>query len=106
MAGDEAMEKAYLPAFQDDLYQLEALSQVLDGGDWDVAVSALSHFQFVKLGQLRKYENTAFKDQVQNGRKMVKESIASLLSHQFCASEAEYQEDIAFLRPISGCCLT
>ncbi len=99
MAGDEAMEKAYLPAFQDDLYQLEALSQVLDGGDWDAAVSALSHFQFMKLGQLRKYENTAFKDQVQNGRKMVKESIASLLSHQFCASEAEYQEDIAFLLP-------
>ncbi|MBC8569247.1 helicase-exonuclease AddAB subunit AddA [Zongyangia hominis] len=99
MAGIEAMEKAYLPAFLSDAAQLEELEKTMETAAWDEIIAALSNVKFQKLGQLRGFEDAACKDWVQGVRKSVKEDISTLLQKQFCASEKEFQEDLRELAP-------
>ena len=99
MSGDEAMEKAYLPAIESDLAQLERIRQVLETGSWDDICQELGAVTFQRLGTLRGYDDAERKAQVQQLRSAAQDILTSLRQRQFCAGAADFAEDIRQLRP-------
>lgn len=97
--GIPQLEKAYLPAFEEDARNLAALGELLQSGNWDGCCRRLKSFHFGRLGALRGFEDAALKESLQAGRDRIKKIIKGLTQHQFCADEREFQEDIADLRP-------
>lgn len=95
---DEAMSKAYLDGFLHDLSQLEQLFERVCDGRWDGICEKLDAFSFDKLSPLR--NGGSRKEAVQGMRSQVKKLIEDLRDKQFCATAAEFSEDIAFLRPM------
>ncbi len=93
------LEKAYLPAFEEDTRNLAALLACLQSGDWDGCYGLLQDFPFGRLGALRGFEDTALKESLQAGRDQIKKVIKGLAQRQFCANGREFQEDIADLKP-------
>lgn len=94
---DEALQKAYMPAFCSDLTQIERCQAAVETGDWDGAVIALRAVRFDRLGTLR--GDCPEKVRVQSIRDQVKRIIKVLAEKMMNASEAQFQEDIANLEP-------
>lgn len=97
IAQDDAIEKAYGPALRSDKIGIAECARAVAGGDWDGAVRALESFAFEKLGPLRGVDTR--KALVQESRKQVKELIGDLKAKYFSATEREFGEDLADLRP-------
>ncbi len=97
--GIPALEKAYLPVFEEDAGNLKALLERLQSGDWDGCCDLLRKFPFGRLGALRGFEDLALKEVLQSGRDRIKKIIKALALRQFCANTQEFQEDIEDLRP-------
>lgn len=100
MADDDAMETAYRDAFAHDLAQLEELSERLTARDWDGVCAQLAAFTHDKLRPLK--GDGGGKEAAQALRADVKEIVKGLRDKQFCATAAEFVDDIAFLRPLVG----
>ena len=99
ITGDEAMEKAYLSAFEGDLAQAQRIYYQMNTGRWDDVCRELDNVSFQRLGALRGYEDTAKKELVQLLRKSAQNIIKQLDEDLFCVDEAGFLEDIRFLRP-------
>lgn len=99
ITGDEAMEKAYLSAFEGDLAQAQRIYYQMNTGRWDDVCRELDNVSFQRLGALRGYEDTAKKELVQSLRKSAQNIIKQLDEDLFCVDEAGFLEDIRFLRP-------
>nr|CRY93926.1 hypothetical protein [uncultured prokaryote] len=99
MQGDAAMEKAYRSAFESDLAQVERLTVQLSYGRWDDICEMLASLSFQRLGVLRNYGDDQKKELVQRLRKSAQEILTELGERLFCAREADFLEDIRFLRP-------
>ena len=97
--GDEAMEKAYLSAFESDLVQVQQLYNLLHTGRWDDICQQLRNVRFARLGALRGYEDTDKKELVQSLRKSAQEIVKQMDEELFCVDEAGFLDDIRFLRP-------
>ncbi len=80
--GDEALEKAYLPAFQDDLGAMKAFRAAAMEG-WDSAYAHREH-TFAKLGRLVKYPEEELKQRLQDIRKGFKSAWGKLTSAFDC----------------------
>ena len=99
ITGDEAMEKAYLSAFEGDLAQAQRIYYQMNTGRWDDVCRELDNVSFQRLGALRGYEDTAKKELVQSLRKSAQNIMKQLDEDLFCVDEAGFLEDIRFLRP-------
>ncbi len=95
---DEAMAAAYLDAFSHDLLQLEQAAAIAARRDWDGVCEKLAAFTFDKLRPLK--GDSPQKGTVQGLRRAVKGIVDGLSKGQFCATAAEFAEDIAFLKPM------
>ena len=100
MEDDPAMKTAYEPAFSEDLRQLELLQEHCAARDWDGLYHGVRSFYFVRMGQLRKYEDAEKKERVSGLRKEVKKLLSDLSARQVSSSQADYQEDMRALFPI------
>lgn len=96
---DEKMEAAYGPAYESDLQGVRAALERVEAGDWDGVKAALDSFSFPRLKALRGFSNDPLKERVQAARKQVKELIETLAEKQFCATRAQFREDIDDLLP-------
>lgn len=99
MQGDQALQKAYLGAFQADCQLLEELLGRCGQADWDGVYALLHPLKFSPLGRLSNYEDTARKDLAQGLRAQVKKLLTQLAQHQFCATGEEALEDIGAAYP-------
>ncbi len=99
LSGDEQMEKAYQPALESDLAQYVAVKNAIETGTWDDICCVLSQVKPQRLGTLRNYGDDGKKELVKSCRETAKNIIKKLAERQFCATEQEFLEDIAFLRP-------
>lgn len=69
MEGVEELEGAYLPAFEDDIRQAEALLEKIHAGDWDGAVEAARLISFAKLKAIRGFADKELLKELQGMRK-------------------------------------
>lgn len=100
MEGDPALEKAYLPAFDQDLAMARRIGQRMDSGSWDEIRQAFQSMAFAKLKPLRGYEDEERKARVQQLRKQASDILSGLADRQFGAgSEADFAEDLEDLYP-------
>lgn len=97
-AADETLFAAYGGALQLDLQQLERVRETVAARDWNETCARLGSFIFEKLRPVR--GDILGKGAVQALRKNVKGIVESLRDRQFCATTAEFSEDIADLRPM------
>ncbi len=97
MLGDEALEKAYLPAFQDDLSAMKVFRSALIDG-WDQAYLHKEHV-FAKLGRLVKYPDEDLKQRLQDARKGFKTAWGKYVSY-FDIERAELLKDIEKQLPV------
>ena len=97
--GDEALEKAYLSAYQQDAAQLQGLLEPVEHGQWDAVCQALSSFSFARLGALKNYEDLGTKTRLSACREEVKKIVARLKEKLFCATSQEFLEDLQDLLP-------
>lgn len=97
-AQDEAVQAAYGAALSGDLLQLEQTFAAVTARDWDRVQERLRLFTFEKLRPLR--GDSPQKSAVQALRKSARAIVEELRDRQFCASSAEFLDDVAFLRPM------
>ena len=97
-AQDEAVQAAYGAALSGDLLQLEQTFAAVAARDWDRVQERLRLFTFEKLRPLR--GDSSQKSAVQALRKSARAIVEQLRDRQFCASSAEFLDDVAFLRPM------
>ncbi|MBE6990996.1 MAG: helicase-exonuclease AddAB subunit AddA [Ruminococcaceae bacterium] len=97
MLGDEALEKAYLPAFQDDLSVMKSFRAALNDG-WDEAYNNKDHV-FAKLGRLVKYPDEDLKQRLQDIRKGFKTAWGKYISY-FDINRSELILDIEKQLPV------
>ena len=95
--GDEALEKAYLPAFQSDLGAMKSFRAALDSG-WDEAYNNCD-LEFVRLGKLVKYPDEDLKQRLQDTRKGFKAAWSKYVSY-FDIERSELLEDIKKQLPV------
>lgn len=97
MLGDEALEKAYLPAFQSDLGAMKSFRAALKTG-WNEAYAHNEH-EFARLGKLVKYPDEDLKQQLQDTRKGFKSAWSKYVSY-FDIDRTELIEDIRMQLPV------
>ncbi|MCI8650254.1 MAG: helicase-exonuclease AddAB subunit AddA [Anaerotruncus sp.] len=95
---DDAMTNAYFEGYMGDRVRLEQLLEAVCQGNWNRICQRLDTFVFVKLRALRGEDPK--KDQVKALREGVKSIISGLRDNQFCATAAEFAEDIVCLKPL------
>ena len=103
MAGDDALQKAYLPAFESDSAFIGRLLENVRQGEWDNICTRLNSMTFDRLGSLRKYEDTEKSDRMKALRDEIKTTLTYVKDKVFCASAVEFSEDIADLKPKIAC---
>ncbi len=96
---DEKMEAAYGSAYESDLQGVRAALERVEAGDWDGVKTILDGFSFSRLKALRGFSDDPLKERVQAARKQVKDLIEALAEKQFCATRAQFREDIDDLLP-------
>ena len=101
MAGDEAMENAYGPAYHSDLAQVEGLLETMASESWGQVVQRVRGVSFQPLGRLSKYEDEEKKNTVQGLRGQYKDILKELSERVFLMTEAEYHQDMAQLAPVA-----
>ncbi len=95
-AGDEKLEKGYLPALLDDRALIDRLSRALEQGSWDGLTDAFGALQFARLGSVR--GEILHKEDIKAGRDIVKKTLNSLADY-FKVRQADIKADIADLLP-------
>lgn len=98
MEDDEKMAAAYLPAFQADFGQVQALLGLVENQDWDGICRRLALLEYPRLGALRGYEGEERKRAVQAARKEARELVEGLRARPFCSTAAEFAQDMRDLR--------
>ena len=96
--GDEALARAYLPAFSQDDQNLKRLRSALDAS-WDAAAEAFAEFTFPRLGALRNYEDEAKKQLVRAVREDIKKEISRMGESWFSRPSAALRQELARLAP-------
>ena len=94
---DAALEKGYLEAFRSDLAQIELCLAAVESRDWDEAVRLLARFEFVSLKAVRGAED--IKERAKALRLVSRRIVEELRDEVLSASQLEFEEDIADLRP-------
>ena len=97
MTGDERFEKAYIPVFRSDIFQIEAISDAIDNNLWDKSVQSLRGFIPERLGVVR--GDDPIKTLAQTTRARCKDLIQELRDNYLNATAQEYLSDIAYLQP-------
>lgn len=93
----------YAPAFQSDLAAALAVKKAAAANDWDGCRSALVSYSPQRLGQARK-SDASLREEVKRIRDHAKKTLSETLPRQvFCATEAEFSEDVADLLPKIEC---
>ena len=95
---DETLSNAYGGALRADLRQLERVRESVAARDWDGTCKRLGSFVFEKLRPVR--GDDPRKGAAQALRKSVRGIVETLRDRQFCATAAEFSEDVADLRPM------
>lgn len=101
IAGDQALEKAYLPAFISDREIIKALSYAVAKG-WDAAVKMFDSLSFQRLGSLRKYENEEKKELVKAVRNQIKDTVEKLRKNWFLKTSDQIAGESQKLMPIAA----
>lgn len=96
---DEALSKAWGPAYTKDLEAFDEMRKLAGQGCWDALYDALHAFSPARLGALRGYADSEKKERLKARREEVKKAVSELAERLFCANSAEFQDDIADLRP-------
>lgn len=99
MQQDEKLDKAYRPAFESDLAQLNHFRQILAQKDWDVIGQAAQKISFVRLGALRGYGENFLKIRLNSCRTQVKDTVKKIVS-LFEETEEECRQDLKALAPV------
>ena len=97
MTGDERFEKAYIPVFRSDIFQLSAVLDAIYSGNWDDAVLALRTFKPERLGAVK--GDDPIKAFAQAARARCKNLAQELREDCLNATSNEYCSDIEYLRP-------
>lgn len=100
IAGDEKLEKAYMPAVSSDTAFVKRCIDILKSVDsvWDKLYCELKALKFAPLGRLTKYEDESKKERVKDLRERVKD-ILEELQKLFECDGAQYREDMKTLYP-------
>lgn len=103
---DDALSSAYFAAFSSDVMKFEAIVELCRAGKWDGVCEALKELKRDRLGRL-KAGVSSDAEQVKEIREKVYTRIIPALykgttakEGLVCATESEFAEDIAFLRPL------
>ncbi len=98
--GDEALEKAYLPAFMCDSEIIALLLRAVSSG-WDSVVKIFNEISFMRLGSLRKYENEEKKELVKAIRGQIKDRVEKLRKNWFLKNSDEISGESKKLLPVA-----
>lgn len=98
MQADAAAEK-YAANVSDIELSLDNMEKVLENGNWDEIMNAVSTFKLMRTAIVKGYSSpeTEF---IKSQKTAVSDSFKKL-SKLFCASEKENAEDMAYLKPIA-----
>ncbi|WP_159438293.1 helicase-exonuclease AddAB subunit AddA [Massiliimalia massiliensis] len=98
---DELLRQKYVPAITHDYDVFQALYKALEMGDWDTACSIAADYQKQRLGVVRGHENPDWLKEIQSRRSQACDLLQkTMLPKYLSITEALFQEDKAFLRPI------
>ncbi|MBC8535306.1 helicase-exonuclease AddAB subunit AddA [Feifania hominis] len=97
--GDDRLERAYLPAFEDDERAILELRSLLECGDYDGVHDRLAGFKAVSLRALRGYEDTALADRLKESRAGVKKELGKL-RELFSPTAEQFAGDCLALRRV------
>ena len=90
------LERAYGPAFSDDLEKIETLCAALAARRWNEAYAALrACLSFARLGQARGFEDKALMARFKAVRDGVKDALKSMGEKLICGDEETLSGDIA-----------
>ncbi len=98
--GDEALEKAYLPAFESDGDIITSLLNAVLCG-WDAVVKTFNEISFMRLGSLRKYEDEEKKELVKAIRSQIKNGVEKLRKNWFLKTSDEVSGEGKKLLPVA-----
>ncbi len=101
MAHDEPITTAYGPTFSIALSGTVAALSQLDG-TWDEAVNAVRGISFPSFGQLRKYDDEAFKKHIKDMRDHAQKLITSAATDCLGYTQARADEELADAAPLVG----
>ena len=97
MQDDERFEKAYIPVFRSDIFQITTVSDAINNNNWNAAVIALRAFKAERLGIIR--GDDTVKAFAQATRARCKDLVQELREVYLNATADEYCSDIEYLRP-------
>lgn len=87
---------AYYESFTSDKHMLSNLLQFIKNKEWDNVHNLLISFKFLPLKALRGYDDNLIKDQICDGRKIIKDEIERL-KKIFIQDEYSNAKDISYL---------
>ncbi len=97
---DEKLTAAYAASFEAASFAAEKLIERAQDGRWDEIYSLLREFSLPPLKPLRSDGPDFVKERLKESKAEIKKIFEELAERQFCATDAEFREDVAVLRPV------
>ena len=97
---DEQLSKAYKLSFEDCLNTFIRIKTYISENRWDDVYNIFKIFKFIRLGNLKNYDDIDTKDWIKNTKKNIGKYIDKLKEEYFICSQQEFNEDIKKLYPI------
>ena len=97
---DEKLAAAYASSFEMAKLAAEKLTERAKDGRWDEIYGLLREFKLPDLKAVKSDGPDFVKERLKENKAEIKKIFKELTERQFCASNAEFREDIAVLRPI------
>ncbi|MBR5262644.1 MAG: helicase-exonuclease AddAB subunit AddA [Clostridia bacterium] len=97
---DEIVAEKYGPCIEEMGKATDALSELLQAGNWDDVVFALRSLKFPQLGRLPKGYSSQAAEFVKKQKKLLTDELTKKLAKYFCATQQEHSEDMLYLRPV------
>nr|MCR5484655.1 helicase-exonuclease AddAB subunit AddA [Clostridiales bacterium] len=97
---DEAVQKAYGPALNDDISLYDGLLKALDEKTWDGIRDAFMSISYKRFGSIKGDQYSPIKDKVSGARDKMKKIIKEKMVPLMCVGSPENAEDMAYAAPI------
>ncbi len=101
MADDAEAAQKYSPVFSSYEKYLTKFKNLISLGEWDKLCSLCDDFDSGRLSSLPKGYSSAYADTAKAVKAEVSDIIKKKLKKIFCCTEAEFNDDLAFLCPVA-----
>lgn len=100
IARDETVREKYGPCLIEMQKISDGIIELINNGEWDEILFTLRSLKFPALGRLPKGYASPEAEFAKKQKKTVTDELTKKLPKYFCATRAEYAEDMQYLRPI------